>query len=159
MTDRSHFAPVDAKDETPLLTNDSQSPRPACRKALRQWRGRLATLRQYAYESDDPRTNRQAYDRIGCYEAQELAASTNHYLRIERQPASDLGAQLCLTNWFTDHESTGSSDVQNVESAQLLGEHGRTKSSVPTYVYASQQDDECHTPAVSPHVGERLGAG
>jgi hypothetical protein len=117
----------------------------------------LATFRQDAHESDDPGTDRQACDRIGCYEAQELATGTDHYLRIERQQAFDLGAQHCLTNWLTDHERAGGADVQNVESVQPLGKEGRTKGPVPTHVYASQQDDECHTPSVSPHVGEKLG--
>jgi CHAT domain-containing protein len=78
----------------------------------------------------------------GC--GHEFGSATNYDLGFEWQSATQLGAQVRLTDPVADHEGPGRADIDNVAVLQLFRENAWLEGLVASDVHAPQKNDLRH---------------
>src|SRR2546423_8875591 len=93
VTDRFHFAAIEAEDESPLDGDDLCEPVVVGGQTKRKGRPFPQRFMQDVHEPRYLRTRRLPFERIFRGELEDFAAGTNHDLDLERQLTCDRGAK------------------------------------------------------------------
>jgi hypothetical protein len=138
-------APVDAENELVFPSHDAhvpivvrRDPEWHRRKPSRHW------SRKDANEANVILIHRGSLERRAALESEHVRTLAKNHLRIERQTTDELRAKRLDGARIANDEQARGSDVDDVETLQLLGQERRAKPPMSANVRTTQERYDCH---------------